>query len=58
MNWKSTSLILAVFVLLFGLFDSSILTKDVRAASKVVAFPGAEGGGMYTSGAVAMTYMK
>lgn len=53
MKWRSGSLILAAGVLVMGLFETAAIPREANAAeetSRVLAFPGAEGGGMYASG--------
>ncbi|WP_231597482.1 Ig-like domain-containing protein [Bacillus sp. SA1-12] len=53
MEWKKVFLVLSAVILCFGLGEFSFIIQEGQAAEenhKVLAFPGAEGGGMYTSG--------
>lgn len=49
---KSVSIILAVMLLITAAFPTVFVSAEVSAAAdKIAAFPGAEGGGMWTTGA-------
>ncbi|WP_307847627.1 Ig-like domain-containing protein [Metabacillus bambusae] len=48
---KRFTLMVTTVVLFFGLLEISFIPQEGQAeANKILAFPGAEGGGMYTSG--------
>lgn len=48
---KSISLVLSVLMLLVSIIPFGAFAEAETAADKLTAFPGAEGGGMYTTGA-------